>query len=71
MLKEQNPDVMAWGELYSNEEKVKIKIPKNNDGGESAVPVCLNGYNYFIKRGVSVEVPKTVCDVLKYAGYLD
>ena len=51
--------------------KVKITIPvdKVNDK-DTFVPVCLNGKIYQINRGVAVEVPKAVADILKEAGYI-
>lgn len=50
---------------------MRIKIPKDPlNRHDETVPVCLNGYNYFIKRGETVEVPETVARVLEEAGYI-
>ena len=46
-------------------EKVKIKIPLTR--AESAdVYVALNGKTYLIKRGVEVEVPAGVAEILQH-----
>jgi hypothetical protein len=34
------------------------------------VPVCINGYLYYINRGQTVEVPETVADILAQAQYI-
>lgn len=45
------------------EEMVTIKLPRIK-GEEDAVYVSINERNWLIKRGVSVEVPKCVADLL-------
>ncbi len=51
--------------------KVHVRIPKNElNEDDCVVPVSVNGYNYFINRGESVEVPKTVAELLEGAGYI-
>ncbi|MDD6174919.1 MAG: hypothetical protein PUC59_04080 [Firmicutes bacterium] len=48
-----------------------MRIPKNElNEDDRVVPVSINGYNYFINRGESVEVPKTVAELLEGAGYI-
>lgn len=42
---------------------VKIKIPRTKKG-EGDVTVGVNGMMYRIQRGVEVEVPKVVADIL-------
>jgi hypothetical protein len=56
---------------------VTIRIPKISkdpnrldDNDKVPVPVTVNGYTWYIKRGEKVEVPKVVEDILEEAGYL-
>jgi hypothetical protein len=37
---------------------------------DRVVPVCINGYNYFLNRGETVEVPETVAELLEAAAYI-
>lgn len=68
---ELDAQARKWGETYGKEPRVRIKIPKDPlNRHDETVPVCLNGYNYFIKRGETVEVPETVARVLEEAGYI-
>ncbi len=46
------------------EEMVTIKLPRVK-GEEDAVYVSINERNWLIKRGVSVEVPKCVAELLE------
>lgn len=62
--------------------KVKLYLPpdekqKLNSASEGGVnvpwpceTVIVNGYNYTIKRGIEVEVPQTVAEVLENAGMI-
>ena len=60
-----------WGTVYGKEPKVRIKIPMNPLSKEDkVVPVCINGYNYMINRGETVEVPETVAQILEEAKYI-
>lgn len=60
-----------WGAVYANMPKVRIKIPLDPlNKQDTTVPVCVNGYNYFIQRGVTVDVPQIVADILENAGYI-
>jgi hypothetical protein len=45
--------------------KVKIKLPLTRTESED-VFVALNGKTYQIKRGVEVEVPKGVAEILQH-----
>ncbi len=45
--------------------KVKIKLPLTRTENED-VFVALNGKTYQIKRGVEVEVPKGVAEILQH-----
>lgn len=47
------------------EETVKIRIPRGRKD-EGDVFVSVNERTWLIKRGVEVEVPKCVADVLRY-----
>ena len=50
------------------EQKVKIIIHKTeNDSGSLQVPVSVNGKTWLIQRGHTVEVPKSVVEVLNNA----
>jgi len=50
------------------ERMVKVSIHKTEgDTGSSAVPVSVNGKTWLIKRGVEVEVPFYVAEVLANA----
>ena len=55
------------GLALKEETKVVVMIPKT-DGESDTVECCINGYNYVIKKGVSVALPKSVVSVLKNAG---
>lgn len=48
----------------NEQERVNIKIPVI-PGADDQVEVCINGYWMAIKRGVSVDVPLSVKDVLE------
>ena len=44
---------------------IKIKLFKDNDRYKDDLFVGLNGHRYNIKRGVEVEVPKCVAEVIR------
>lgn len=44
--------------------KVRIKIPIEKNGPKDAVQVFINGRQYIIKRGVEVDVPRGVAEIL-------
>ena len=66
------------------EKRTKVRIPrdpfmnkaedlkdlKNNKPVDDSVPVQVNGKIYQIQRGVEVEVPQVVADILEESGYL-
>ena len=59
------------GRTLAMEEKVRVRIPVNPlNEDDKVVPVCVNGYNYFLNRGEAVEVPKTVAAILETASYI-
>lgn len=58
--------------FLSQEENKKITTAKEA-GKKVEVPyetVCVNGYIYQIQRGIKVEVPQTVADILEEAGLI-
>lgn len=62
-------DRMAFktGEELAKQPRQKVRIPAI-PGGDDCVECCINGYNYMIKRGVSVELPESVVELLANAG---
>ena len=46
-------------------EKVTIRLPRAAYGEEDTVFVGVNGRGYRIQRGVDVEVPRSVAEVLR------
>lgn len=55
----------------ANEEKkskrVKIKLPRLREQENADVFVAVNGENFTIKRGVEVEVPDYIAEVLRHS----
>ena len=49
------------------EEKVRIKLFKDNGRYKGDLFVSVNGVNYQIRRGVEVEVPRAVAEVLEHS----
>lgn len=59
------------GDTLRAQPKVRIKIPLDRKNpANCVVPVGVNGYLYYINRGQTVEVPKTVADILTQAQYI-
>ena len=54
------------GALSGNKRIVTVH-PTNDEGGSDAVFLALNGYAYQIPRGIPVEVPAEVVEILKNA----
>lgn len=53
------------------ESKIKIKLPIDPlNPKDLMVPVVINGYQWLIKRGESVEVPEQVAKILEDAKYI-
>ena len=48
------------------EKRVKIRLPRARDGEEDHELVGVNGVLYQIKKGVTVEVPASVAEVLAH-----
>ena len=61
----------STGAVLAKEKKVRIKIPEDHKNPMNrVVPVCVNGYLYYINRGETVEVPETGADILSQAQYI-
>lgn len=52
---------------YPEKKMVKRRLFKDNDKYQADVFVCVNGKAYTIKRGVDVEIPEEVAEVLDNA----
>lgn len=46
------------------EDLVTIKLFKDNDNYRDDVFVAVNGHNYQIQRGVAVQVPRCIAEVI-------
>lgn len=66
-----DPETEKIAKALAAQPKVRVRIPKNElNEDDRVVPVSVNGYNFFINRGESVEVPQTVAELLEGAGYI-
>ncbi len=54
-----------------SDKKVKIKLFKDNSRYKGDLFVSVNGTNYKIRRGVEVEVPAAVAEVLEHSQMQD
>ena len=53
------------------EKMVRIKLPIDPQNPKDLmVPVVINGYQWLIKRGETVEVPENVANILENAKYI-
>ena len=52
-------------ETVQKEKMVKIRLPRTN-AKQGDVPVWVNEKSWLIKRGVEVEVPECVAEVLRH-----
>ena len=50
----------------AKEKLVKIRIPRDRNRDDD-VFVCVNGRTWLIKRGIEVEVPECVAEVIRNA----
>lgn len=69
------PEAKTIKEKLDAQPKVKIRIPiPSNMDPEKAkqlfVPVTISGYTYQINRGVWVEVPTSVAEILAESNYI-
>ena len=53
--------------MAKKENMVKIKLFKDNNKYSNDVFVAVNGENYLIQRGKTVEVPDYVAEVLEHS----
>ncbi len=53
------------------EDMVSIRLFKDGDNYRDDVFVAVNGHNYQLQRGVSVQVPRCVADVLAHSQQQD
>ena len=61
----------VWGQALEQEEKVRVRIPPDANNPEmSTVEVGLNGKFYTLKRGVFLDVPKSIFEILDSSDYL-
>ena len=60
-----NKPIEAIKETEKKEDLVKIRIPRSRENQED-VFVAVNGRTWLIKRGVEVEVPPCVIEVLRH-----
>lgn len=51
-------------EIDTDDKLVKVNLFKDNGAYKDDVFVSVNGNNYLIQRGVDVEVPQYIADVL-------
>lgn len=54
-------DTDPWKEI------VTIKLPKAPRGGENFVIASVNGKSYKIERGVAVDVPAPIAEVIQHS----
>lgn len=62
---------MATVKATTGEKMVKVRLFKDNKNYQSDVFVGVNGKTYQIKRGVEVEVPDYVAEVLRNSARQD
>ena len=53
------------------EEKVRVKLFKDNGRYKSDLFMSVNGVNYMIRSGVEVAVPRAVAEVLEHSQHQD
>lgn len=69
--KEIIEEAKQTGAKLSKDGKVRIKVPIDQlNPKDLMVPVVINGYQYLIKRGETVEVPEKVAQILEEANYI-
>ena len=70
-IRTEDEEAEATGRMLAQQEKVRIRIPLYPLSEEDTiVPVCVRGYHYWLRRGESTEVPKTVAEILENASYI-
>lgn len=69
--KELIEEAKETGAKLSKDGKIRIKVPVDQlNPKDLMVPVVINGYQYLIKRGETVEVPEKVAKILEEANYI-
>lgn len=61
--------VTATRDALKAEETVTVRIPRVEDNSGDLF-VCINGYPMYLKRGSTVELPRSIVEVLEHAGEL-
>lgn len=46
---------------------VTIFVPRANNGDSNVIPVSVNGRGFKVQRGVNVEVPAPIAEVLQHS----
>ncbi len=59
--------MIVMAAVKAEKKTVKIRLHKDNDKYRDDVQVIVNGQVYLIKRGIEVEVPDFVAEVLEHA----
>lgn len=69
VMEEPEQEEIVKSELHKKSERkmVKRRLFKDNDKYQGNVFVCVNGTAYSIERGVEVEIPEEVAEVLDNA----
>ena len=63
--------VLSTKELLARQEKFKVRIRKDdNPKAPNYETVQINGYTFTIMKGIDVEVPQSVRDILIEAGII-
>lgn len=66
---EMAADEKAALDTVSAQDRTRVRLPVINKG-DPEVAVTINGARYTIKRGVTVELPRAVVEVLEHADML-
>lgn len=67
IMKEESKKI---GEKLNEQPKVKVKVKASGKDDKAPVPVGINGYIYQVPKGVYVEVPEQVAQILEEADYI-
>ncbi len=63
-------DELNIKQVLDQQAKVRIKLPLQQGQEHQEETVCVNGYLFRIQRGVAVEVPELVAEILEQSGRL-
>lgn len=71
-IRNLTPDELAVKRMLDEQPKMRIRLHQvSEDSTDRPLPdehVHINGYSYHLKRGVELEVPESVYEVLVQAG---